>query len=132
MAGRGAKPLPEGVLGVVGIRGGCLLDAGLAAFTWRMAPVEGASLVRDLERAGLVAEGGGAGYAPSPALLDSLRTATPAGEARVVRLASDRAEADRKVDGPPLWRRSEPQNSSELTDAVSSDIIEWIGQCAAS
>jgi pimeloyl-ACP methyl ester carboxylesterase len=127
-----AHSAAEGAPGVVSIRGGCLLDVGLARFTWRLAPVEGASLVRDLERAGLVAEGGGAGYVPSPALLDSLRAATPAGDARVVRLASDRAKADRKVDGPPLWRRSEPQNSPELVEAVSSDIIEWIGQCAVS
>jgi pimeloyl-ACP methyl ester carboxylesterase len=118
-------------IGVVSVRGGSLLDAGLARFAWRLTPVEGASLVRDLERAGLVAEGGG-GYAPSPALLESLRAAMPVGEARTVRLASDRAEADRKVDGPPLWRRSEPQNSSELTDAVASDIVKWIGTCAAS
>jgi hypothetical protein len=127
----GAGIAAEGILGVVSVRGGCLLDAGLARFAWRLAPVEGASLVRDLERAGLVAEGGGAGYAPSPALLAPLRAAAPAGEARIVRLASDRAEADRKIDGPPLWRRSEPQNSSELSDSVSSDIIEWIGRCAA-
>ncbi|HEX4736162.1 MAG TPA: hypothetical protein VH331_01235 [Allosphingosinicella sp.] len=127
-----ARAAAEGAIGVVSVRGGGLLDAGLARCTWRLAPVEGASLVRDLERAGLVAEGGGAGYAPSPALLESLRGAAPAGQARTVRLSTDRAEADRKVDGPPLWRRSEPQNSSELTEAVASDIIEWIGRCAAS
>lgn len=127
-----ARAAAEGAAGVVSMRGGCLLDSGLTRSVWRLAPVEGASLVRDLERAGLVAEGGGAGYAPPPALLDSLRTAVPAGAARIVRLASDRAEADRKVEGPPLWRRSEPQNSSELTDAVASDIIEWVGRCVAS
>ncbi|HEX5185127.1 MAG TPA: hypothetical protein VFW19_18485 [Allosphingosinicella sp.] len=127
-----ARSAAEGVRGVVSVRGGCLLDSGLAPCAWRLAPVEGASLVRDLERAGLVAEGGGAGYAPSAALLDSLRAATPTGGARIVRLASDRAEADRKLDGPPLWRRSEPQNSSELMEAVASDIIEWIGRCAVS
>jgi hypothetical protein len=114
------------------VRGGCLLDGGLASATWRFAPVEGASLVRDLERARLVAEGGGAGYAPAPGLLESLCAAAPVGAARIVRLAGDRAEADRKVEGPPLWRRSEPQNSSELADAVASDIVEWIGRCAAS
>lgn len=127
-----ARAAAEDAIGVASVRGGCLLDAGLARFTWRLAPVEGVSLVRDLERAGLVAEGGGAGYAPSPPLLESLRAAKPDGDARTVRLASDRADADLKVDGPPLWRRSEPQNSSELTELVASDIIEWIGRCAAS
>jgi pimeloyl-ACP methyl ester carboxylesterase len=122
----------EGARAVLSVRGGCLLDAGLTQVKWRLAPVEGASLVRDLERAGLVADGGGAGYAPSPSLLDSLGAASPAGEARTIRLASDRAEADRKVEGPPLWRRSEPQISSELSELVSSDIIEWLRACAAS
>lgn len=126
-----ARAAAEGAVATIAVRGGCLLDAALAPRAWRLAPVEGASLVRDLERAGLVAEGGGAGYAPSPELLDSLRGAVPAGEARTVRLATDRAQADRKVEGPPLWRRSEPQNSSELTEAIASDIVEWIGPCAA-
>lgn len=122
----------EGARAVASVRGGCLLDAGLTQPRWRLAPVEGASLVRDLERAGLVADGGGAGYAPSPPLLDPIRSASPAGEARTIRLASDRAEADQKLDGPPLWRRSEPQNSSELIEAASYDIIEWLRTCAAS
>ena len=127
-----ARAAAERARAVLSVRGGCLLDAGLAQPRWRLAPVEGASLVRDLERAGLVADGGGAGYAPSRALLDKLRAASPTGEARTIRLASDRAEAHRKVDGPPLWRRSEPQNSSELVDAAASDIIEWLRRCAAS
>jgi hypothetical protein len=127
-----ARAAAEGVKGVVSVRGGCLLDAGLSPPIWRLAPVEGASLVRDLERAGLVSDGGGAGYAPRTDLLDRLREASPTGAARTVRLASDRADADRKIDGPALWRRSEPQNSSELSEAIASDIMEWIGACAAS
>ena len=127
-----AQAAAEGARAVASVRGGCLLDAGLTLPKWRLAPVEGASLVRDLERAGLVADGGGAGYAPSPDLLDATRAASPAGEARTIRLATDRGDADLKVDGPPLWRRSEPQNSSELVDSISSDIIEWLATCAAS
>jgi pimeloyl-ACP methyl ester carboxylesterase len=132
-----ARAAAQGTRAVLSVRGGCLLDADLGRPRWRLAPVEGASLVRDLERAGLVADGGaadggGAGYAPSPSLLGSLREASPSGEARTIRLASDRAEADLKVEGPPLWRRSEPQNSSELSEAVASDIIEWLRTCAAS
>jgi pimeloyl-ACP methyl ester carboxylesterase len=128
-----ARAAADGTKAVVSVRGGCLLDSGLSpSCTWRLAPVEGASLVRDLERAGLVSEGGGAGYAPSEALLESVRAASPAGAARTARLASDRAEADLKVDGPSLWRRSEPQNSSELVEAIASDIVQWVVQCAAS
>jgi pimeloyl-ACP methyl ester carboxylesterase len=127
-----AQAAAQGARAVASVRGGCLLDTRLSLPKWRLAPVEGASLVRDLERAGLVADGGGAGYAPSPALLQAIRAASPAGEARTARLATDRAEADRKVEGPPLWRRSEPQNSSELIDSISCDIIEWLGACVAS
>jgi pimeloyl-ACP methyl ester carboxylesterase len=127
-----ARAAAEGVKGVVGVRGGCLLDAGLSPPIWRLAPVEGASLVRDLERAGLVSDGGGAGYAPRTDLLDRLREASPTGAARTVRLASDRADADHKIDGPALWRRSEPQNSPELSEMIASDIKEWIGACVAS
>ena len=127
-----ARAAAQGTRAVLSVRGGCLLDADLGRPRWRLAPVEGASLVRDLERAGLVVDGGSAGYAPSPSLLGSLRAASPSGEARTIRLASDRGEADLKAEGPPLWRRSEPQNSSELSEAAASDIIEWLRTCAAS
>ena len=118
---------------IVAIRGGCLLDDVPALCRWRLAPVDGASLVRDLERSGLVAGGGSAGYAPRPELMAALRSArcAPAGPLRTVRLASDRAEADRRIDGPPLWRRSEPGNSATLADVMASDIESWVRQCAA-
>jgi pimeloyl-ACP methyl ester carboxylesterase len=110
----------------VGLRGGALLD-GAVERRWRMAPATGASLARDLARAGLMTEGGG-GYAPSTALLGPLEAAEPpaGGQIRIVRLATDRAEADLKVEGPPLWRRAEPQTSSELTQAMASDISQWV------
>ena len=115
----------------VGLRGGALLDAA-AGRRWRFAPATGSSLARDLARAGLMTEGGG-GYAPSPALLDGLAAAEPdlAGTARTVRLATDRAEADLKVEGPPLWRRAEPQNSPELAALMASDITQWVRACGA-
>lgn len=115
-----------GAAASVGLRGGALLDEGASA-RWRFAPATGASLARDLGRAGLMTEGGG-GYAPSPALLDPLASAEPpaGGRLRTVRLSTDRAEADLKLEGPPLWRRAEPQNSSELAAAMASDISQWI------
>jgi pimeloyl-ACP methyl ester carboxylesterase len=118
----------------VAIRGGCLLDDAAGLPAWRLAPVDGASLVRDLERSGLVGGGGAAGYDLDPHLIEALRGANPAASARsrTVRLASDRGDAELKVDGPPLWRRSEPQNSAELADAIASDIMQWVASCAAS
>jgi pimeloyl-ACP methyl ester carboxylesterase len=119
---------------VASLRGGCLLDSAVpAGGRWRFAPAEGLSLVRDLERAGLVSGGGAAGYAPSAGLLEALREASPSPEpgARTVRLASDRGEADAKLEGPALWRRSEPSTSSELASSIASDITGFARQCGA-
>ena len=120
-----------GAIASVGLRGGTLLDHPSPA-RWRLAPAPGASLARDLARAGLMTEGGG-GYAPSEALLESLGAAepVPGDRVRTVRLATDRAEAELKLEGPPLWRRAEPQNSYELAGAIASDIGQWVRECAA-
>jgi hypothetical protein len=120
---------------LVSLRGGCLLDdAAAAPCRWRFAPAEGASLARDLERAGLMSGGGAAGYAPSPLLLEALRAATPAPapDGRTARLASDRGAADARLEGPALWRRSEPAASPELAALMVSDIAHWIERCAGS
>jgi hypothetical protein len=115
----------------VSLRGGALLDEA-SPVRWRLAPATGASLARDLSRAGLMTEGGG-GYAPSPDLLEALGSAEPpAGKkVRTLRLSTDRGEADLKLDGPPLWRRAEPQNSSELAEAMALDILQWVRSCGA-
>jgi alpha-beta hydrolase superfamily lysophospholipase len=120
-----------GAAACISLRGGALLDEAAPA-RWRFAPATGASLARDLARAGLMSEGGG-GYAPSAALLGPLASAEPAagGRQRVLRLVTDRAEADLKLAGPPLWRRAEPQNSSELAEAMASDISTWVRECVA-
>lgn len=120
---------------IASIRGGCLLDGAVAEMpVWRFAPVEGASIIRDLNRAGLMGGGGSAGYAPSPDLLALVEEARPFphDRARTVRLASDRGEADRKVDGSALWRRSEPATSAALAKALAEDISQWVDPCAAS
>jgi pimeloyl-ACP methyl ester carboxylesterase len=120
-----------GAIATVAMRGGALLD-GPSPLRWRFAAAPGASLARDLARAGLMTEGGG-GYAPSEALLASLGAAEPepGDKVRTVRLATDRAEAELKLDGPPLWRRAEPQNSRELAGALASDIGRWVRACGA-
>jgi hypothetical protein len=121
---------------VVGIRGGCLLDdAAEGDCGWRLAPVNGSALARDLERASL---GGGAEWAgyhgASPGLRESLAAATPSPSSlqRTARLASDGGEAEVKLEGPALWRRSEPGNSADLAAALAKDIAEWRRKCAAS
>ena len=119
---------------VASVRGGGLVDDGAAAIGWwRLAPVAGASLARDMVRAGLAGVEW-AGYAPSAELRGRLEDAVPVDQAplRTVRLASDAGPADARLAGPALWRRSEPGTSAELADAAAADIAAWYATCAAS
>jgi pimeloyl-ACP methyl ester carboxylesterase len=151
---------------VASFRGGALLDTAEAAARWRFAPVNGASLIRDLERTESAGSGANTsprssraksrgardeflpapfdvardarvqmgGYLIANTLVASVRSAEPAEAApcRTVRLTSDPKPADAKLDGPALWRRSEPSTSSELTAAIASDIEGWARQCGIS
>lgn len=143
----------------VGLRSGALLDAlGLLAGRWHLAPQTGADLLQELRRLrqattgerlrddhwwfdGRLKEG-----APDPPvaiagnliavdLLTDLTIKTPFNEPgiprRVVRLADDPRPADCKVDGPPLWRRAEPDNDLAFAQLLAADIAEWIATCGA-
>lgn len=129
-AAHGQAPL------LAAIRGSCLLDdAAQGIGHWRFAPVPGASLARDLDRASL---GGGAEWAgyhdASPALRQALAGTVPSEitPLRTLRLATDAGAADGKVEGPALWRRSEPGSSADLALALAKDIAAWRQTCAAS
>jgi hypothetical protein len=115
------------------VRGGALLDDVPHAAHWRFSPVEGRSLLRDLSRSGLTGGDGTAGYRVSAALTSGLSDASPAevSPSRTLRLAADRHPADAKLDGPALWRRSEPGTSSELAQLIASDISAWASKCAS-
>ena len=126
IAERSKKPL------IASLRGGALLDDGpKARGWWRFAPQDGAAAVRDMVRSGLAGGVEWAGYAPSGALKTALEAATPAPVRmlRLVRLATDRGEADAKLEGPALWRRSEPGSSAELADALAADLLRWSREC---
>lgn len=119
---------------VAALRGGCLIDdAAEGAGHWRFAPTTGASLVRDMERSALAGTAW-AGYDPAPSLRAEVEAATPepAMRLRTLRLASDPAEADGKIAGPALWRRSEPGHSAALAEAAADDLAAWAQACAAS
>lgn len=118
---------------IASLRGGTLIEDGAKARGWwRLAPGDGAALARDLVRAGLAGGVEYAGYAPSDAMKAALEAAKPAAVAplRTVRLASDAWPADIKLDGPALWRRSEPGSSAELADAIAADLADWSRACA--
>ncbi|MEP9357366.1 hypothetical protein [Sphingomonas sp. KR3-1] len=130
----------------LGIRSGALLD-GLASVAgrWHFAPMLGDKLLRELKRAAIAADpqrhdldalvfGGDtpieiAGNLLAPTLLGELPTARPAPGARIVRLASDTGEADRKVEGAPLWRRAEPDDDPALAVLLADDIAAWVRTC---
>lgn len=119
---------------VASLRGGALIDDLASAIGWwRLAPVAGASLARDMVRAGLAGVEW-AGYAPAAELRGRLEDAAPVDQAplRIARLASDAGAADVKLPGPALWRRSEPGSSGELAEAAAADIAAWYAACAAS
>lgn len=125
----------QGVRAVVSVRGGALLDDAVeAACHFRFAPAEGKALARDMARSNLGGGGGTAGYPVTEAMLAALGAAMPANlpKLRTVRLASDPREADTKLDGPALWRRSEPGTSPELAQLLAADIANWIETCGAS
>lgn len=126
VTGKAGKPV------IASLRGGVLLDDGAAARGWwRFAPVEGLALQRDMVRAGLAGVEW-AGYAPSEALKAGLAGATAAevSPLRTVRLATDAQPADLKIDGPALWRRSEPGTSDDLAEALAADLADWSRACA--
>ncbi|TMJ19051.1 MAG: hypothetical protein E6G92_04360 [Alphaproteobacteria bacterium] len=128
LAGKAKKPL------IASLRGGALVDdAAEARGWWRFSPLDGAAVARDMVRSG-IAGVEWAGYAPSDALKEVLEAAAPATVAplRTLRLATERAEADAKVEGAALWRRSEPGNSPALAEALAADLVKWSRSCAAS
>src|SRR3546814_2375974 len=75
-----------------------------------------------------------AGNVIAPDLLTDLSVKTlfelsPGIAHRTLRLASDPGEADRKVAGVPLWRRSEPGNDHAFAQILAEDIADWIAIC---
>lgn len=125
---------------VASFRSACLFDIIPGARgLWRLAPENGDKLIRTLLRTGdgrlddprhrFVA----GQYLPS-AFVDELSAATVDSNLvpRVVRLASDRADADFKFEGSPLWRRSEPSEDIPFSQHIADDISHWIETCAAS
>lgn len=144
MAGALAAVAPDRRTYALGIRSGALLDhATPHRSRWHFSPQTGEALLRDLHRTWRAAGNTGdrdgmlrsdmvevAGNRLCSALLSSL-PAAPCVADRVVRLASDSAGADRRIDAAPLWHRAEPGTDPVLVQQLADDIAEWVAACEA-
>ena len=125
------------------MRGGALLDGDADAVSrWRLSPVSGAAMLRELSRAqaigdheteGAAAPNELAGYLLSADLIERLGSTEPATASplRTVRVEGDAGQADAFLSGPALWRRAEPGHSLLLAEAIADDLTAWIKTCAA-
>lgn len=124
-----------GAMLIAAVRGAAIIDIGSRLPVWRFAPETGARVVRDLRR--VRAAGSSetyAGHMLSDALLADLEAApmpTPT-RLRTVRLLTDTAPADAKVEATPLWRRAEPGDDARLSAMLAADLTHWIDECAGS
>lgn len=125
---------------VASFRAACLFDTlpGASA-NWRFAPEPGDRLVRTLMRTETPEESNETlifvnGQLVSRDFLDELsRLPLPdPSRLRTLRLASDRAEADRHVGASPLWRHAEPGEDPALADLLAEDILQWAVTCGIS
>lgn len=140
-----------GSVATLAIRAGALVDGDApVACRWRLAPMTGAALVRELVRIrqaaaredgerfdaeSIVVDGPPlviAGNRLSRAMLRDLSGEEPAhtGAVRTVRLEGDAAPADAVYPGTPLWRRAEPGDDPALADRLADDIAQWVAACA--
>jgi pimeloyl-ACP methyl ester carboxylesterase len=126
---------------VASFRSGAIIDdAAGAGHIWRCSPESGARLVRDLMRTRLTASSAEeteatitlAGNTLNRALLDALANAEALvhGGVRVARLATEGTPADVRLEGGPIWRRSEPGDDPALRASITADIINWAKSCA--
>lgn len=128
-------------------RGGALIDDAVAGAIgwWRMAPAQGASIVKAMIRTRIAgdkesgrqsnAEAIRASAAQSPvelagnllsaAMLDALEAAIPA----PVKPLRQVMPAD--LNGSALWLRAEPGEDAAMAEAVAADIHNWVATCAA-
>lgn len=149
VAAAAAKARENGPLAVASFRGGALLDDGAVADCWwRLAPVAGASLMRDLNRVrqmsdkedGVSAKADHpdavtefAGYRLTALLQSGLASAVPQAltPLRSVGLDGQSGSTNGVIAGTPLWRRAEPAGSPAMSEAIAADLANWVETCAA-
>lgn len=131
---------------VASMRGGSIVCSEVGVYGhWRLSPITGQTIFRDLMRARAVAgddlagEGDqsieAAGNVINRAMADALEAHVALGPTgaplRTIRLENDPAPADLKLPGVPLWRRAEPGNDPALAGLLADDLADWVRQCVA-
>ena len=133
----------------VAIRGGALLD-GFAdvQYRWRLSPISGRKLLRDMIRAVTISSEVKsveleaqarieptmlAGNLIHPALFAALDAAVPIDDPhiRTVGTAGEAGEFDHQIAAAALWRRAEPGEDEELVNAMAEYIERWMHACVA-
>lgn len=139
-----AETLPRPRL-TLAVRGGALLDACVDADArYRLEPVDGARLLRDMVRATSISSDLKtseleararleptrlAGNLIHPALFDALHGATVA-EVSNVRTARLGPGGDVELLGAPVWRRAEPDMEWAQVADMAEDVFCWVNRCA--
>ncbi len=133
-----------GATHVASVRGGALIDGAIDLPHWRLAPVNGSSLLKTMLRTRIAAdkEAGRtttadhlmveantspvdlSGYLLGHAMLESLGNAIP----HALSDTSEVALAD--IEGSPLWLRAEPSDDSAMSAAIAADLDSWSAMCA--
>jgi hypothetical protein len=132
-----------GATHVASLRGGTLIDDGISAPHWRLAPVKGSNLLKAMLRtriagdkeAGIVSTReqliASAQHAPlelagnvlSPAMLASLDKAEPVLTGSVREVALD------EIEGSALWLRAEPHEDQAMSSAIAAELDCWSAAC---
>ena len=132
--------LGERPIHVLSIRSGALVECEAQVQSrWRLAPQNGPDLLRDMDRVRRASELGGsrpdpldhAGNHLSPAFVDGLQHADGSADGPVRNLWTNSAKPGAVIEGPALWRRSEPDNDPAFAARIADDISQWIATCAA-
>lgn len=132
-------------------RGGALIDdaASNATGWWRMAPLNGASIIKTMIRTRIAGEKeagrtvsaddirGMADHGPvelagnllNGAMIAQLESATPAGVQPLRTVTVGAGEG--KLPGSALWLRAEPGEDAAMAQAMAADIHSWAMTCAA-
>lgn len=135
---------------VAALRGGCLLDhVSGAQNVWRLAPLKGAQIIRNLLRTRIasdredgrdiksadlmaMAKADGAMLAGnwlSANMVTQLDAAVPANDLAIREVhAGPVADFDDScITASPLWLRAEPDYDAAMAQAIAADIARWIG-----